>query len=173
VTMVVPIFMPDAERGTAGELVGLFNKRPFRRFVLTNIIDKVIRQSRFYRRHIIRKLDRTDYLHRVDMEAGNLYLFWGYRSLHGNMPCESGALRATLILHLGRPHGSSEALTAAVRFGQCCALSPKSVLAGNPLRASTHRVETLWCTSTSIRGTAAIAPAPAPPCATALASVCD
>ena len=108
--------MPNAV--TAGELVGLFNKRPFRRFVLTNIIDKVIRQSRFYRRHIIRKLDRTDYLHRVDMEAGNLYLFCGYRSLHGNMPCESGALRATLILHVGRPHGSSEALTAAVRFGQ-------------------------------------------------------
>jgi hypothetical protein len=118
VTMVVPIFMPDAPRGNSGELVGLFNKRPFRRFVLANIIDKIVGQSQFYRTHILRRLDRTDYLQRVDMEVGNLYLFWGYRSLHGNMPCESGALRATLLLHFGRPHGSSEALTTAVRVGQ-------------------------------------------------------
>jgi len=118
VTMVVPIFLPTAEPGNSGELVGLFNKRPFRRFVLANIIDKAVGQSQFYRRHILRHLDDSDYLKRVDMEVGNLYLFWGYRSLHGNMPCESGALRATLLLHFGRPHGSSDALTAAVRIGQ-------------------------------------------------------
>jgi hypothetical protein len=118
VTMVVPIFMPDAARRNSGELVGLFNKRPFRRYVVANIIDKVVGQSHFYRRHILRRLDRPDYLQVVDMEVGNLYLFWGYRSLHGNMPCESGALRATLLMHFGRPHGSSEALTAAARVGQ-------------------------------------------------------
>jgi hypothetical protein len=118
VTMVVPIFLPEAERGNSGELVGLFNKRPFRHSVLANIIDKAIGQSRFYRRHILRRIDNPDYLHRVDMKVGNVYLFWGYRSLHGNMPCESGALRATLLLHFGRPHGSSDTLTAAVRFGQ-------------------------------------------------------
>jgi hypothetical protein len=118
VTMVVPIFMPDTAHGNSGELVGLFNKRPFRRYVVANIIDKAIGQSQFYRRHILRRLDRTDYLQVVEMEVGNLYLFWGYRSLHGNMPCESGALRATLLLHFGRPHGSNGALTAAVRVGQ-------------------------------------------------------
>jgi hypothetical protein len=118
VTMVVPIFMPDAEPGNSGELVGLFNKRPFRRFVLANIVDKVVGQSQFYRNRILRRLDHADYLKRVDMKVGNLYLFWGYRSLHGNMPCESGALRATLLLHFGRPHGSSDALTTAVRLGQ-------------------------------------------------------
>jgi hypothetical protein len=37
--------------------------------------------------------------------------------LHGNVPCESDGLRA-LLRHFGRPHGSSEALTAAVRLGQ-------------------------------------------------------
>jgi len=116
--MVVPIFMPGAERGNSGELVGLFNKRPFRRFVIANIIDKVVGQSRFYRRRILRSLDRTDYLQVVDKEVGNLCWFWGYRSLHGNIPCESGALRATLLLHFGRPHGSSDALTAAVRLGR-------------------------------------------------------
>src|SRR5258705_6375916 len=52
VTMVVPLFMPDAERGNSGELVGLFNTRPSRHFVLANIIDKIVRQRRFYRRHL-------------------------------------------------------------------------------------------------------------------------
>jgi hypothetical protein len=118
VTMVVPIYLPATRPGNSGELVGLFNKRPFRRFVLANIVDKVLGQSQFYRNRILRRLDDTGYLHRVDMKVGNLYLFWGYRSLHGNMPCESGALRATLLLHFGRPHGSSDALTAAVRIGQ-------------------------------------------------------
>jgi hypothetical protein len=60
--MVVPLFLPDAERGNSGELVGLFNNRPFRRFVLANIIDKIVGQSRCYRRHILRRLDRADYL---------------------------------------------------------------------------------------------------------------
>ena len=77
--------------GNSGELVGLFNKRPFRRFVLANIIDKVVGQSRFYRRRNPRRLDRTDYLQLVDMEVGNLYVFWGYRSLHGNMPYALGS----------------------------------------------------------------------------------
>jgi hypothetical protein len=35
-------------------------------------------------------------------QTHGLYLIWGYRSLHGNMPCESGAVRATLLLHFGR-----------------------------------------------------------------------
>lgn len=118
VTMVVPIFLPDAEPGNAGELVGLFNKRPFRRLVLANIIDKAVGQSGFYRNYILRRLDRPDYLQRVAMDVGNAYLFWGYRALHGNMPCESGALRATLLMHFGRPHGSSGSLTAAVQFSQ-------------------------------------------------------
>jgi hypothetical protein len=137
VTLVVPIILPDAEPGNSGELAGLFNRRPFRRFVLANIIDKAIGQSAFYRSHILRRLDRADYLQKVDMEVGNLYLFWGYRSLHGNMPCESGAVRATLLLHFGRPHGSSEALTAAVRLGQSLrslgpkrAASPDEAMAG-------------------------------------------
>jgi hypothetical protein len=118
VTMIVPIFLPDAEPGNAGELVGQFNKRPFRRSVLVNIVDKAIIQSGFYRRRILRRLDRTGYLEKVDMQVGNAYLFWGYRSLHGNLPCASGALRATLLLHFGRPHGSSEVLTATVRLAQ-------------------------------------------------------
>jgi hypothetical protein len=116
VTMLVPLFLPDAGRGMSGELVGFFNKRPFRRSVIVNIIDKVVSQSGVNRSRILRKLDEEGAVQRVDMKVGNLYMFWGYRSLHANLPCQSGALRATLVLHFGRLHGSSGALATAVHL---------------------------------------------------------
>jgi hypothetical protein len=117
VTLVVPLFMPDADPGISGELVGLFNKRPFRQSALVNILDKVVGQSGFNRSRILRKLDDNEgSVQRIDMTVGNLYMFWGYRSLHANMPCQSGALRATLLLHFGLLHGSSGALATAIHF---------------------------------------------------------
>jgi hypothetical protein len=115
VTMIVPLFIPDAGRGNSGELVGFFNRRPFRRFVISNIVGKAVSQSAFYRRRILRRLDTPDFGRIVDMQVGNLYLLWGYRSLHANMPCQAGALRATLLLHFGRPHGRSKTLHNARR----------------------------------------------------------
>lgn len=117
ITLLVPLFLPDAGRGMSGELVGFFNKRPFRRFVIVNIIDKVVSQSGVNRSRILRKLDEEgSTVQRVDMKVGSLYMFWGYRSLHANLPCQSGALRATLVLHFGRLHGSSGTLAAAVHL---------------------------------------------------------
>jgi hypothetical protein len=118
VTMCVPIILPDSGPGTSGELVGFFNNRPFRRSVVVNIVEKFIIQTGFYRSRIQRRLGRNDDAQIVDMEVGNLYLFWGYRSLHGNLPCQPGAVRATLLLHFGRPHTSGGVLSAAVRLEQ-------------------------------------------------------
>ena len=45
--------------------------------------------------------------HVKQLKVGNIYLFWGYRTLHGNLPCGVDALRTTLLLHLGDPHGNA------------------------------------------------------------------
>ncbi|SEH76864.1 hypothetical protein SAMN04489835_3889 [Mycolicibacterium rutilum] len=116
VTMIVPIVIPDAGRGNSGELVGFFNKRPFRRFAFANILGKAFSQSRYYRWAILRRPGKPHYGRVIDMSPGNVYVLWGYRSLHANMPCRAGALRATLLLHFGEVHGSSRALTTAVRM---------------------------------------------------------
>ena len=136
VTMVVPIFLPDAEHGSSGELVGLFNKCPFSTFRSCQHHRQSHRTKPVLSASHPASARPPDYLQRVDMEVGNLYLFWGYRSLHGNMPCESGALRVTLLLHFGRPHSSSDALIAAVPLGHRCAPVAKGVQAGKP--PSTH-----------------------------------
>ncbi|MUL64476.1 hypothetical protein BOO86_08385 [Mycobacterium sp. CBMA 234] len=116
VTMVVPLFLPDAEPGESGELVGLFNKRPFRRSIAVNIVEKFVHQGGRFRRRVVRNLGRVGGPTVVDMNVGDVYLFWGYRSLHANMPIASGQRRVTLLIHYGQPHAPSGALNAAKRL---------------------------------------------------------
>jgi hypothetical protein len=114
VTMLVPLFIPDAGRGRSGELVVFANKRPFRRSAVGNIAEKVATENRLYRWRMTRRLQRAPEKYAVVLEPGNVYLFWGYRTFHGNLPCAPNTVRATLLLHLGNPHPTSWVL-AAVR----------------------------------------------------------
>ena len=41
------------------------------------------------------------------MKPGNVYLFWGYRSLHANLPVDPSYTRATLLYHFGDVHPKS------------------------------------------------------------------
>ncbi len=123
VTLVVPIILPDTPRGLAGEMVGQFNKRPFRRSVIANLFDKMIGLSPVYRWWLLRgEGDRTTM---AEWKVGNAYLFWGYRSLHGLSPVEAGAVRATLVMHFGLPHGSNRVLASAARLRATISPGPR------------------------------------------------
>ena len=113
VTMVVPLFMPDPDEGSTGQLVIFPNRRPFRSSVLVNIVEKAMTQNRLRSARTLRRIrqDRDDHI--LDMQPGNAYLFWGYRTYHGTLPSASSELRATLLLHCGAPHGDSRLLAAA------------------------------------------------------------
>lgn len=113
VTMLVPLFIPTAGAGASGELVVFPNRRPFRRSVVVNIVEKVTTQNRFYRKLIMRRYHRDPGRYSVVLVPGNLYLFWGYRTFHGNLPCAPDTVRATLLLHFGNPHRGSVAIAAA------------------------------------------------------------
>lgn len=112
ITMLVPIFIPNAGTGKSGELIIFPNRRPFRRSVLLNIFEKVISQNRFYRKRVMREFDRAPEKHLVQLKPGNVYMFWGYRTFHGNGPCAPNTVRATLLLHYGNPHRGNPILTA-------------------------------------------------------------
>ena len=112
VTMLVPLFIPTEGAGRSGELVLFPNRRPFRRSVMLNIFEKVITQNRFYRNRILREFNRAPEKYSVQLKPGNVYLFWGYRTFHGNGPCAPNTVRATLLLHYGNPHGGNPVLTA-------------------------------------------------------------
>jgi hypothetical protein len=113
VTMVVPIVIPNVGSRISGELVLCPNRRPYRRFVITNIIEKLVAQNDLYRRKFVRKLDAEVDTRVIPLQPGNAYFFWGYRTYHATFPCADDALRVTLILHYGNVHGRNIALTAA------------------------------------------------------------
>jgi hypothetical protein len=113
ITMLVPLYIPDAGPGGSGELVVFANKRPFRRSAVMNIFDKIAAQNPLFRKYAIRKLKHAPEKYAVVLEPGNVYLFWGYRTYHGNGPCAANTVRATLLLHLGDPHHGSSITNAA------------------------------------------------------------
>lgn len=114
VTALVPLFIPQGEPGRSGELVVYPNRRPYRPSVAVNLAEKALVQSDAYQRRFARRFYAGDRHQMRDLAPGNLYLFWGYRTFHANLPCAPGSLRATMLLHLGNPHGR-DPLTRTVR----------------------------------------------------------
>jgi hypothetical protein len=110
VTMVIPVVIPDADRGQSGELVIAPKSRPHRRLAATNVVDKLVAQSPAYRRRFVRGLDPDRDLNIVALQPGSAYLFWGYRSYHATMPCAAGSTRATVIVHYQDVHQGSRLL---------------------------------------------------------------
>ena len=118
-TMIVPVFIPRGTPGKSGELVAFGNKRPFRRFLATHVVEKVLTHNALYRRHLAKKVDDDPERYLVELQPGDAYVFWGYRQFHGNLVCEPGLLRATLVVGFGEVHsGDSWILKLAWRFSR-------------------------------------------------------
>lgn len=113
----MPLFIPDGEPGTAGDLIVFPNLRRIRKSVLINLFEKVLWQNKLasllLRKESVRRLMGGK---RVRLKPGNLYLFWGYRTLHGNEPCNIDQLRSTAIFHLGNPHRNSLATAMILKL---------------------------------------------------------
>lgn len=109
VTALVPIFIPQ-EGDQRGDLLMFPNLRMIRSNVFFNVIEKAIFQNR-WGRSVVLVLMQWGWLRPTTLRIvpGNIYFFWGYRSLHANEPCDPAARRATAVLHFGDPH--SESLT--------------------------------------------------------------
>lgn len=108
ITALVPLFIPDGPPREAGDLVALANLRPIRRSALVNVVEKALVQNTVSRK-ILEKilLRRGDDRHVRRLVPGNIYLFWGYRTLHANLPVKPNELRSTLLFHFGDPHRTS------------------------------------------------------------------
>jgi hypothetical protein len=51
---------------------------------------------------------RPEQFVRISLVPGNLYFFWGYRSIHANAPCDIEKIRATALFHYVDPHSDSK-----------------------------------------------------------------
>lgn len=137
VTALVPVFIPT-EGEQHGDLMLFPNQRGVRSWVLFNVIEKALLQNKLTRNLIVKGMQRKwlkPYVLRL--EPGNIYFFWGYRSLHANQACSPNVKRATALFHFGDPHTGSLATRLILRINQSRArrMSDK---AGNPPPASTQ-----------------------------------
>jgi hypothetical protein len=104
VTALLPLFIPTGEQH-CGDLISFPNIRPVRSSAFINLIEKGILHNRLSQKitafavkcRLLKPLI-------LKLEPGNLYFFWGYRSLHANDYCDPGSLRATALYHFGDPH---------------------------------------------------------------------
>ena len=106
VTVLAPIAIPTA--GLCGDLLMFPNRRPVRRSYPRSFIDKAFSCNPLSQRALRPIADRRLFGGKaVKMTPGDVYVFWGYRSLHCNEPCDPDQLRATALLHYGDPHARS------------------------------------------------------------------
>jgi hypothetical protein len=117
-TMIVPVFIPRATFGNGGELAAFGNKRPFRRFVASHLLDTILTHNSLYRRYVTKRVLDAPEKYIVALQPGDAYVFWGYRTLPGNLFCAPGQLRAVLVVHYGEVHSDSRALSVVWRFGR-------------------------------------------------------
>ena len=76
------------------------NLRKLHKNIYLNILQKI-----FFQNFIIRNLLSTKYFKKLfrykilKIKPGNLYMFFGFNSLHGNLEIEETSTRATLLIH--------------------------------------------------------------------------
>lgn len=106
VTALLPVAIPS--EGPRGDLLIIPNTRHIRRLYLTNLLDKLLIENRFAQA-VLRSITRRRRFNTVSiqLQPGNIYLFWGYRSIHTNEACDPDKLRATALFHYGNPHRDS------------------------------------------------------------------
>ncbi|MFV3308131.1 hypothetical protein ACNFBT_22925 [Pseudomonas sp. NY15181] len=107
VTVLLPVLIPNGPSEPPGHLVMFPNMRDARRFAVVNILEKLLVENLL--KQIWRRPNVQQWLSAkiVPLTPGNLYFFWGMRSLHANQPCLPTSVRSTVLLHFGDPHEGS------------------------------------------------------------------
>lgn len=111
-TVLIPIAIPS--KGAPGNLLVMPSTRPVRHTYVSNLVDKALVDNPIAQRTLQARSKKLGATVSIPLTPGDAYLFWGYRSLHTNEGCDSGALRATALLHYGDPHANSS-VRAALR----------------------------------------------------------
>jgi len=105
ITALIPIVVPS--KGLRGDFLIIPNTRHMRSRYLFNLVDKVLLDNALTQRRLRRRASNGGSVKRVSLTPGNLYLFWGYRSIHTNESVDEDMVRATALFHFADPHANS------------------------------------------------------------------
>ncbi|RQH02095.1 hypothetical protein [Paraburkholderia dinghuensis] len=107
VTILLPVLIPSGPGEPPGHLVMFPNVRNARRFAVVNILEKLLVEKLLKRLWRMPRVQQWQSAKIVPLTPGNLYFFWGMRSLHANQACLPTSVRCTALLHFGDPHEGS------------------------------------------------------------------
>ena len=100
ITILIPIIIPKNKNDKNGDLVIFPNLRKVHTNLIINIFQKLIFQNIITRKllslSIIKRILKCKILKII---PGNIYVFNGFTTLHGNMEIDEGSKRATLLIH--------------------------------------------------------------------------
>lgn len=100
VTILIPILIPDNVNKKNGDLVIFPNIRKTHNFLLLNIMQKIFFQNNLIRYFLQLNFIKKLFNHKIiKIKPGNIYLFNGFSSLHGNLEIDQNSTRATLLIH--------------------------------------------------------------------------
>lgn len=105
-TILIPIFIPQTQSDN-GHLILYPNLRKKIRYSFINFLEKIFYQNYLSRTIIKNLLKKSVNKNIIKLKPGNIYFFWGYQSLHANLPIDPKLLRSTLLLHFGTVHDNS------------------------------------------------------------------
>ncbi|MDC0456624.1 hypothetical protein OAM56_01765 [Alphaproteobacteria bacterium] len=106
-TALIPIVIPKGNIEDCGHLIAFPNIRNIRSNFLFNFFEKLILQNPISRKMLTIFFYKNFKKYTYIMKPGNIYLFWGYRTIHANHAVIPDNLRATLLYHVGEVHKNS------------------------------------------------------------------
>lgn len=112
ITMLIPVIIPKGPIQCCGHLLALMNLRHIRKSSITNFAEKVLMQNILTQKLLGFGMTRRLHRYVQELSEGNIYFFYGYRTLHANLPVDPSYLRATLLFHYGNPHQHSRLIRA-------------------------------------------------------------
>lgn len=107
VSILLPVQIPDRLHEPEGSLVMFPNLREVRRSAIVNIVEKVVVEKLLGPVWRLPLVQRWLSARVVSLTPGDMYFFWGMRSLHANQACAPSSVRCTVLLHFGDPHENS------------------------------------------------------------------
>jgi len=116
-TALMPLTIPDSEELDCGDLIIFPNIRKFGGGIVKNLCLKFLVQNQLTRSFATQKWFHWLFNgRRVKMKPGNMYLFWGFRTYHGNDLIDPSLLRVTGIFHYNDHFEDNEVINRVTAY---------------------------------------------------------
>ena len=98
-TILIPIYIPKRKNSNNGHLLISPNLRKISNSILINILQKIYYQKFLSKILNGSKLIKILKLQKIILKPKSIFVFNGFRSLHGNLEIHKDDLRATMLIH--------------------------------------------------------------------------